>query len=157
MKWVSKTHLFIDGIACPWLIKRFIDTEAEFLFVTKELVNKTAKEEGALAYGSLGESLSPINNQCNFITILKKYKIDDPALWKLSELINAAETENFKSHAYAGCLHAISQGFSMLFPDNLENVEQQFIVYDALYNFFRLITKQEEKVKPRKKDSPKLF
>jgi len=157
MKWVTRAHVHIDRVACPWLIKRFIDTEAEFLFVAKEHVNEIAKEEDAIPFDSPGVALGHHEEHCSFISFLKKYKLTDPALWKLGELVDAADTDNFKGHAYASCLNALAHGFSMLFPDDLDNVEQQFVVYDALYNYFRLNTHKEEKVKTRRKEAPKLF
>ena len=138
MKWVTRAHVDIDRVACPWLIKRFIDTEAEFYFVAKEHVNETVREEDAIPFDSPGVPLGHHENHCSFISFLEKYKIADPALWKLGELINAVDQEDFKSHPFATCLDAISQGYSLLFPDDQENIEQQFCLYDALYNYYRI-------------------
>jgi hypothetical protein len=158
MKWVTRAHIHIDRAACPWLIKRFIDTEAEFFFVAKEHVLETAKTEKATPFDIPGIELSHDDDSCTFVSFLNKYNLSEPALWKLGDLINIAQRGDFKSHPFASCLDAISQGYSLLFPDDLENIEQQFGLYDALYNFFRMnSTKDAKNISMKKKTDTNLL
>lgn len=159
MKWVTRAHVHIDRVACPWLIKRFIDTDAEFIFVAKEHVEEVAKREKAIPFDVPEAELGHHNNSCSFIAFLDKYTLNEPALLKMGDLVNAADTSDFKSHPFASSLDAIAQGYSLMFPDDLENIEQQFALYDALYNFFRLKTNQDTKTTTQKKkvDPVQLF
>jgi len=153
MKWVTKAHVHIDQIACPWLIKRFIDTEAEFFFVAKEYVNDLALREKAIPFGVPETGSTNQHNPCSFVAFLEKYSLNEPALLKMGSLIHAASTADFKSHPFASCLDALSQGYSLLVPDDLENIEQQFALYDALYNYFRMDGKKETTALSSKKKS----
>jgi len=159
MKWITRAHVKIDRVACPWLIKRFIDTDAEFFFVAKEHVLEIAKTEKAIPFDVPGVELGHIDDSCSFIAFLNHYNLTDPALLKLGELVNAADLGELKTHPFASCLTAISEGYSLLFPDDLENIEEQVGLYDALYNYFKIHSKEETKsVSPRKnKDTTLLF
>ena len=158
MKWITRAHINIDRVACPWLIKRFIDTDAEFYFVAKEHVLETAKMEKGIPFDVPCTPLSAKEDGCAFISFLQKYKLTEPALWKIGELILATQKSHNKTHPFASCLEAVSQGFSLLFPDDLENIEQQYSLYDALYNYYRLQTKDEQgKVVSKKKTNPELL
>lgn len=155
MNWVTRAHVHIDRVACPWLIKRFIDTDAEFFFVAKEHVEEIVKREKAIPFDVPNVELGHHDNSCSFIAFLIKYNLNEPALQKMGALINAADTSDHKSHPFASCLDAIAQGYSLMFPDDLENIEQQFDLYDALYNYFRLKTNQEPKhIGQKKKTDP---
>jgi len=138
MKWVTRAHVHVDRVACPWLISRFVDSEAEFIFVAKELVNETAKREGAIPFDSDGVELGHRDGHCSFISIIEKYKLKDPALLALAEVVNAADTDQLSANPYASGLEAIARGYSLIYPDDLLNLEKQFEVYDALYAFFKL-------------------
>ena len=138
MKWITRAHIHVDRVACPWLIKRFIDAEAEFIFVAASLVNAEAKRLNAIPFDAPGVELGHQESHCSFVSIVKKYNLKDPALFKLADVVNAADTGKMDQNPYATGLEAIAQGYSLLFPDDHTNVEHQFRVYDALYNYFKL-------------------
>jgi hypothetical protein len=138
MKWVTRAHVHVDRVACPWLIKRFIDSEAEFLFVAPSMVKKIAEETGAIPFDAEGVELGHRDGHCSFVTILEKYGLKDPVLKRMADIVNAADTGNLDTNPYAPGLEAIASGFSLMFPDDYENLERQFLVYDALYAFLKL-------------------
>ncbi len=138
MKWVTRAHVHVDRVACPWLISRFIDSEAEFLFVAPGLVRGVAQDQDAVAYDVPGVELGHTNGSCTFIAILRKYGLKDPALALLADVVNAADTGRLDAHPLAAGLEAIAQGYSLLHPDDHENLQRQFELYDALYAYCRL-------------------
>ena len=138
MKWITRAHVHVDRVACPWLIRRFVDAEAEFSFVAKSLVEGEARRTGAIPFDAPGAELGHHGEECSFISIVKKYELKDPALLMLAEAVNAADTDRLDSNPYARGLEAVARGFSVTHPDDFENIEAQFQVYDALYAFFRL-------------------
>lgn len=138
MKWVTRAHIHVDRVACPWLITRFIDAQAEFLFVAKDLVLDTAKQENAIPYDITGVELGHKDGHCSFVSFIRKYHLTDPALLQLADIVNAANTGTMDKNIYAAGLEAISSGFSLLFPDDHLNLEQQFVIYDALYAALKL-------------------
>lgn len=138
MKWITRSHVHVDRVACPWLIKRFVDSKAEFIFVTSNIVKEMAEKEGAIPFDIEDVELGHKDNNCSFISIIKKYNIKDTALLALAEVVNAADTNRMDSNLYASGLEAIAQGFSLMYPDDYTNLEKQFLVYDALYAFFKL-------------------
>jgi len=140
MKWVTRSHVHVDRVACPWLITRFIDSEAEFRFVPKDEVLALAEREGAIPFDSPGVELTHDGDLCSFDVIIRKYRLTDPALLRLARIVNAADTDRFERDAVAAGLEAIAVGYSLRFPDDLENLERQFAVYDALYAWCRLDT-----------------
>jgi hypothetical protein len=137
MKWITRAHVHVDRVACPWLIKRFIDSRAEFIFVASNLVIETANAEGAIPFDIDGVDLGHKENHCSFITIMNKYGLKDKALWSLAEVVDAADTNQMAANPYAFGLEAIARGFSLMYPDDEKNIEIQFGVYDALYAYFR--------------------
>jgi hypothetical protein len=138
MKWVTRAHVHVDRVACPWLISRFIDSDAEFIFVAPTLVKKVTEVENAIPFDAEGVELGHKDGHCSFVTIIEKYSLKDPVLHKIAEVINAADTGNLDKNSYAPGLEAIASGFSLMFPDDYENLENQFLVYDALYAFLKL-------------------
>lgn len=138
MKWVTRSHVHVDRVACPWLIKRFVDNQAEFIFVTRELVMDTAKNENAIPFDVEGVELGHKDGHCSFISILEKYNIKDPTLKKLGEIVNAADTDHLDANKYAAGLEIMARGFSIMYPDDVENLKAQFKVYDALYDALKL-------------------
>ncbi len=138
MRWITRAHIHVDRVACPWLIRRFIDAEAEFSFVATSLVEEEASKNGAIPFDAPGVELGHHGDDCSFVSIIKKYGLKDPALLMLAEAVNAADTDRLDANPYAAGLEAIAQGFSLMRPDDFENLEAQFMVYDALYAFFRL-------------------
>jgi len=140
MKWVTRSHVHVDRVACPWMITRFIDSEAEFRFAPKDEVLAVAEREGAIPFDSPGVELTHDGDLCSFDVIIRKYRLTDPALLRLARIVNAADTDRFERDPVAAGLEAIAVGYSLRFPDDLENLEHQFAVYDALYAWCRLDT-----------------
>jgi hypothetical protein len=139
MKWVTRSHVHVDRVACPWLIRRFIDSEAEFLFVPKSQVERVVKETGAIPYDAPNVELGHKDGKCSFESILEKYGLMDPALLRLSKIVHAADSEaDLRTDEIAPGLEAIAVGYSLRFPDDMENLSHQFEVYDALYAWCRL-------------------
>jgi len=138
MKWVTRSHVHVDRVACPWLISRFVDSEAEFLFVPKSQVDRVAKETGAIPFDAPGVELGHHDGQCSFEAIIAKYGLQDPALLYLAKIVNAADTDRLEAQPVAAGLEAIATGYSLRFPGDMENLEHQFEVYDALYAWCRL-------------------
>ena len=138
MKWITSSHVHVDRVACPWLISRFIDNEAEFLFVPAGQVDKVAKETGAIPFDAKGVELGHHDGDCSFQTIVKAYELKDPALLLLAEIVGCADTDRLADHPVAAGLEAIAVGYSLRFPDDTENIGLQFDVYDSLYAWCRI-------------------
>jgi hypothetical protein len=139
MKWITRSHVHVDRVACPWLITRFIDNEAEFLFVPKSQVDKVVAETGALPFDAPGVELGHHEGRCSFESIMLKYGLTDPALQRLAKIVHAADVaEDIDRDPLARGLEAIATGYSLRYPDDEENLAHQFEVYDALYAWCRL-------------------
>ena len=139
MKWITRSHVHVDRVACPWLITRFIDSDAEFLFVPKSQIAPVAKEIGAIPFDAPGVELGHHDERCSFESIIMKYELTDPALLRLAKIVNAADVAtDIDTDPIARGLEAIAVGYSLRFPEDLENLEHQFEVYDALYAWCRL-------------------
>jgi hypothetical protein len=139
VKWLTRSHVHVDRVACPWLISRFIDSEAEFLFVPKNQVDKVASETGAIPFDAPGVELGHHDGRCSFESIILKYDLKDPALMRLAQVIHSADVaEDIDKDPIARGFEAIAVGYSLRFPEDLENLENQFPVYDALYAWCRL-------------------
>ena len=131
----------MDRVACPWLITRFIDSEAEFLFVPGSQIEKVAKETGAIPYDAPGVELGHVDGRCSFESIIVKYGLKEPGLLRLAKIVHAADVaEDIDTDPIARGLEAIASGYSLRFPEDMENLEHQFEVYDALYTWCRLDT-----------------
>lgn len=142
MKWITRSHVHVDRVACPWLIKRFVDSEAEFIFAAADRVQELADREGAIPFDTAGAELGHKGGECSFMSIIRKYNLKDAALLALADAVNAADTNALDANRYAHGLEAVAQGFSLLYPDDKANLDRQFSVYDALYAFFRLQSKK---------------
>ncbi len=138
MKWITRSHIHVDRVACPWLISRFIDSAAEFMFVPKSQVLAVAEREGAIAYDTPGADLHHRDDLCTFDVLIAEYELVDKALLRLAKIVNAADTDNLQNDPMAAGLEAIAVGFGLRFPDDFVNLEHQFEVYDALYAWCRL-------------------
>jgi len=138
MKWVSRSHVHVDRVACPWLIQRFVDSDAEFLFVPRNQVAEVAEREGAIPFDAPGVELGHKDGKCSFESIMEKYQLTDKALQRLAKVVHCADTGAVAEDAIAVGLEAIAVGYGLRFPDDLENLEHQFEVYDALYAWCRL-------------------
>ena len=137
MKWVTRERPKIDRVACPWLIERFIDKDAEFLFVPPRDVVRVAAETGAIPYDVEGVELTHDGPLCSFDAILKKYEVTDPALQDLARIVRGADTERLDLEPQCAGLLAISLGLSRLFSDDHEQLRHGFVIYDALYAWLR--------------------
>ena len=133
MRWVTRERPKIDRIACPWLVARFIDAEAEFLYVPADRVLATAKETGAIPYDIPNVKFSHVGDKCSFDAFLKKYRLDDPALRRIAVIVRGADTSRHDLAPEAGGLFAVSIGLSALFADDHEMLRHGMVMYDALY------------------------
>jgi hypothetical protein len=146
MKWITRERIKVDRVACPWLIKRFIDPEAEFLFVPPDQVLETAQREAAIPFDVAGVELGHHEGRCSFEAILRKYEISDPALSLLAQIVHGADvSQDLYGRPEALGLKAIALGFSYLgLKNDHEILAKEFIVYDALYAYYCHIQSKEE-------------
>ena len=145
MKWITRSHVHVDRVACPWLITRFIDNEAEFLFVPASQVEQVASEAGAIPFDVPGVELGHHEERCSFESMILKYELKEPGLLRLSKIIHAADVgEDIDTDPIARGLEAIATGYSLRFPEDTENLARQFDVYDALYAWCRLEAARDE-------------
>ncbi|MFA4987081.1 MAG: chromate resistance protein ChrB domain-containing protein [Candidatus Brocadiia bacterium] len=144
MKWVTRAHVHVDRVACPWLISRFVDSEAQFVFVAAPKVRAYAQEFGAIPFDIPGAELGHSESLCSFDAIIRKYDLKNKALLRMAAIVNAADTDDMSKDPIAAGLEAIATGFSIRYPDDMENLSNQFEVYDALYAWCRLETAREE-------------
>ncbi len=133
MKWITRERPKIDRIACPWLIKRFIEPASEFLFVPANEVRTKAAELGAIPFDIPGVELSHEGDYCSFDAFIKKYNITDEALLKLATIVRAADTDKLSSVPQAAGLFAISAGLTYTIQDDQQVLKYGFIMYDSLY------------------------
>jgi len=138
MLWVTRSHVHVDRVACPWLIRRFIDSDAEFLFVAASDVAAVAAERQAIPFDIPGAELGHHQGACSFDALIAKYGLKNEALMRLAKIVSAADTDRLADEPLAAGLEALAVGYSLRFPDDLENLERQFDVYDALYAWCRL-------------------
>jgi len=146
MRWVTREHVQVDRVACPWLIRKFVDPQAEFLFVPADQVLAVAQREGATPYDVKDVELGHHGKKCSFDAILEKYGLaSDPALELLARIVNGADTDNslWNQPESAG-LKAIARGFRDLgFADDHQINAAEWIVYDALYAYCRRRVQEE--------------
>lgn len=139
MRWITRSHVHVDRVACPWLIRRFVDSGADFMFVPKTQVQQTATETGAIPFDIANTELGHKDGRCSFESIIETYGLTDPGLLRLAKIVHAADiAEELDTDPLAAGLEAIATGYSLRFPDDAENLERQFDVYDALYAWCRL-------------------
>jgi len=142
MKWVTREKVKVDRVACPWLIKKFVDPDAEFLFVPADRVAEVAAREGAIPFDVPGVELGHHEGRCSFEAIVRKYGIDDPAVRLLAEIVHGADVSpDLYGRPQAAGLKAIAEGFRHLgLADDHEVLAKEFVVYDALYAYCRAKT-----------------
>jgi len=148
MKWITRERPKIDRIACPWLIKRFIDKDAEFIYVSKEQVFKKAAELNAIPFDIPGAEYSHYDDECTFDFIIKKHRLDDPALHLLSDIIRGADTDRFELAPQSAGLWAISAGLSYNNKDDHEMLETGMKIYDALYSWAKFVHEEKHTWNP---------
>ena len=145
MKWITRERVKVDRVACPWLIRKFVDKEAEFYFVPAERVAAEAERLGAVPFDVEGAELGHHGKECSFEAILKKYGLlENAALALLARIVNGADTDNspYRQPEGAG-LKAIAEGFRHLgYSDDHAVNRAQWIVYDALYAYCKEMVRQ---------------
>ncbi|HEY5617681.1 MAG TPA: chromate resistance protein ChrB domain-containing protein [Vicinamibacterales bacterium] len=154
MRWITRARPKIDRIACPWLIKRFIDNESEFRFVPADQVIATAAQLNAIPFDVEGVELSHDGQLCSFDAILKKYAIDDPALHEIAVIVRGADTEHLELAPQAAGLLAISLGLSRNFADDQEQLAHGMVLYDALYSWAKHVRSERHTWNPQRGPSP---
>ena len=135
MKWVTRARPKVDRVACPWLIKRFVDPQAEFVYVPPDQVTEIAKREGAIPFDVPNVELSHNGPECSFDAIIKKYNLTDPALHRLALIVRGADTAAKELTPESRGLEAIAEGFRLVYRDDHELLERELSVYDALYAY----------------------
>ncbi len=148
MKWITREHPKIDRIACPWLIKRFIDDKAEFVYVPFNEVKEKAKQLDAIPFDVPDVEFTHYNDQCTFDYIVKKYKIKDPAIHTLAIIIRGADTDRHDMAPQASGLWAISSGLAHISKNDHELLEKGMLLYDALYHWAKYHQKEKHTQNP---------
>ena len=135
MKWVTRKNANVDRIACPWLIKRFVDSDAEFLYVPAEQVMSVAEREEAIPYDVKDVELGHVDGRCSFESIIVKYGLKDPALDRLAKIVHGADVAaDIDIVPEARGLKAIAHGFALVHgEDDHEKIRLETPMYDALY------------------------
>ena len=143
MKWITRERPKIDRIACPWLIKNFVDKDAEFIYVSKDLVFDKAKDLDAVPYDIPGAEYSHYGEECTFDYIIRKHQLSDPALQQLALIVRGADTDRFELAPQSAGLWAISAGLSHNYKNDFEMLDIGMKLYDALYSWAKYV--QQEK------------
>ncbi len=139
MLWVTRSHVHVDRVACPWLITRFIDSDADFMFVPTSQIDKVVTETGAIPFDAPGVALGHNEGRCSFESIIYEYGLKEPGLLRLAKIVHAADvSEDIDKDPIARGLEALASGFSLRFPEDNDNLAHQLDVYDALYAWCRL-------------------
>jgi hypothetical protein len=135
MKWVTRKNAKVDRVACPWLIRRFVDPEAEFLYVPDEEVLDAAEREGAIPYDVAGVELGHVDGRCSFESIMLMYGISDPGLERLARIVHGADVASDREIVpEAAGLYALARGFALLHgEDDQEKIRLETPLYDAIY------------------------
>jgi hypothetical protein len=134
MKWVTREGAKIDRVACPWLIKKFIDPQAEFAFVPKDQVLEVARQEGGRSFDCPGADYTHREGNCRFEVLVEAYRIQDPAMQELARIVHGADIPaDIGIVPEAAGLQAIAHGFAAICSDDQRKLELEFPVYDALY------------------------
>jgi hypothetical protein len=145
MKWITRSHVHVDRVACPWLILRFVDNQAEFLFVPASQVKTVAADTGAIPFDAPDVELGHHEGRCSFESIIQKYELKDPSLLRLAKIVHSADVAaDIDKDPIARGLEAIAVGYTLRYPDDEENLLHQFEVYDALYAWCRLQVVKEK-------------
>jgi len=148
MKWITREHPKIDRIACPWLIKNFVDKDAEFIYLPKEQVLEKAKELDAIPYDIGGAEYTHYGVECTFDYILKKYGITDTALHEMAIIVRGADTDNFLLAPQSAGLWSISAGLSYNYPNDHEMLAIGMKIYDALYSWAKYVKNEKHNWNP---------
>ncbi|WP_143306595.1 chromate resistance protein ChrB domain-containing protein [Chitinophaga vietnamensis] len=139
MKWITRERPKIDRIACPWLIKRFVDADAEFIYVPFDQVLSRAETEGAIPFDIAGVEYTHYEDQCTFDYIIKKHNIEDPAVLIMAPIVRGADTDRHDLATQASGLWAISAGLAYNESDDQALLEKGMLLYDALYSWAKYL------------------
>ena len=150
MKWVTREKAKVDRIACPWLIKNFVDSQAEFLFVPADQVLRVAKREQAIPFDAPGAELTHYkeggNERVSFDSIIKKYHLKETALLELAKIVRGADARVPDAPPESTGLEAAALGFRAIAKDDFENMRLQFPIYDSLYRYCQLKVEGSAKI-----------
>ncbi|RJS76637.1 chromate resistance protein [Candidatus Bathyarchaeota archaeon] len=138
MRWITRSHAMVERIACPWLIRKFVDSDAEFIFVAADKVLEMAEKLDAIPFDVKGAELGHKGDKCTFDAIIERYGLKDRALLELAKIVRGADTKNKDLTPQSRGLVAIAEGFRLISSDDYDNIEKQFPVYDAFYAFCSL-------------------
>ena len=141
MKWVTREYVHVDRTACPWLIKKFIDPQAEFIFVPTEKIEEIVKTRGAIPFDAPGVKFGHKDGKCSFETVIEEYNLKDPALHEVAKIVHTADTSDKELAPEGIGLDAIMTGARFNAKDDFEAVEKAKYVYEALYSYckFKLL------------------
>jgi len=148
MKWITREHPKIDRIACPWLIKNFIDKEAQFIYAPFDEVKSKAEVLNAIPFDIPDVEFSHYKDQCTFDYFVEKYKITDPAIDTLAVIVRAADTDRHDLARQASGLWAISAGLAYNSKDDYELLQKGMMIYDALYSWAKYLQKEKHTQNP---------
>lgn len=145
MRWVTREGAKTDRVACPWLIKRFIDKDAEFVFVPRDLVLDSAKRMEGKSFDAPGGDYTHRGKKCTFEVLIEEFGLTDPGLRRLARVVHGADIEG-EAHTCpeAAGLLAVALGFHRMVQDDQEKLRLQFPLYDALYAYCRDVAANEE-------------
>ena len=135
MKWVTRARPKVDRVACPWLIRRFVDPQAEFLYVPPDEVLEVMQRQGAIPFDVPNVELGHHGSECSFEAVIKKYNLTDPALARLAVIVRGADTAANELALQSAGLEAVAEGFRIIYRNDYELLEREMSVYDALYAY----------------------
>ncbi len=135
MKWVTRANPRVDRVACPWLIRKFVDPDAEFIYAPADQVMTVAERDGAIPYDVPNVELGHHGPECSFDAIIKKYELREPALAKMALIVRGADTAAKDLTPESRGLEAIAAGFQLIYQDDLRQLADELPVYDALYAY----------------------
>ena len=135
MKWVTREKVHVDRVACPWLIKRFIDPDAEFIFVPRDTDPSTITE--GIPFDMKGVELGHQGDRCSFDAFMDKYNLQDPALKEVQKIVRQADVETENPSPLSIALDVFGRGYTLMCKDDFETLDKEFYLYDALYAYFK--------------------
>lgn len=151
MKWITRERPKIDRLACPWLIKRFVDNEAEIIFVPAEKVVESAELFDAIPFDVPNVEYTHYGDHCTFDYIIKKHRIEDPAVLAMAPIVRGADTDRHDLASQSSGLWAISAGIAYNIKDDIALLAQGFVIYDGLYTWAKLLQNEKHTQNPFEK------
>ena len=145
MKWVTRSRPKVDRVACPWLIRSFVDREAQFLYVPVDQVMDVAQQENAIPFDVSNVELGHHGSECSFDAIIRKYNLTDPALRKMAVIVRGADTDAKDLAPESAGLEAVAEGFRLAYADDHEQLTRELPVYDALYAYCQELVRRDKR------------